>query len=85
LPNSEYKKELRKLKKKFMQKTSSSKPLGTPHFSQTLEGCQCLDSNGIPKTLYCTEKEAHTVIEESKERLQYYPCPSEQGWHLSKL
>ena len=53
------------------------------------KGCCCLDAMGIPKNLYLDRADALRVREvlekEQKIALKLYPCPREQGWHLSKV
>lgn len=50
--------------------------------------CRCIDSNGIPKLLYATHKEAERVeryaMQNRSVLLKIYPCPYVKGWHLSK-
>jgi sulfur carrier protein ThiS len=50
--------------------------------------CHCLDAEGIPKNLYATTVEAEKVKKYVWEYrdvvLKVYPCPTAEGWHLSK-
>ena len=50
--------------------------------------CHCLDAEGIPKNLYATALEAEKVKKYVWEHrsmvLKVYPCPTADGWHLSK-
>jgi len=50
--------------------------------------CSCHDSYGIPKILYASRSEAESVVQyvlkNRQLQLKIYPCPWEQGWHLSK-
>jgi len=49
--------------------------------------CVCPDSNGKYKQLYETkeaaEKRARIILEERREKLNIYPCPRQNGWHLT--
>jgi predicted Zn-ribbon and HTH transcriptional regulator len=48
----------------------------------------CTDSNGEKKELYESEETARTraeIIEKEREiELTVYPCPHQNGWHLTK-
>jgi len=52
------------------------------------EVCHCSDAKGIPKIFYMTASEAERVkkyvLEQRGTVLKVYPCPTEDGWHLSK-
>jgi len=54
----------------------------------THEVCHCHDAEGIPKNLYTTvsgaEKVKKYVWEHRSMVLKVYPCPTAEGWHLSK-
>jgi len=50
--------------------------------------CSCVDSGGKQKELYETEeaalKRAEIIEEERGITLKVYPCPVQDGWHLTK-
>ena len=50
--------------------------------------CHCADSQGQPKTLYLSEesaqKEAYVLSKQKNLNLSHYPCPYQDGWHLTK-
>jgi len=54
----------------------------------TNEVCHCSDAKGIPKNFYMTASEAEKVKKYVWEQrgtvLKVYPCPTADGWHLSK-
>ncbi len=58
-------------------------------FHDQSDRCRCVDSHGVPKNLYVTEKDAEKVrIHIAHERqitLKSYPCPTVNGWHLTKV
>ena len=49
--------------------------------------CICPGSNGKHKQLYETKEAAETrariILEERGEKLNIYPCPRRNGWHLT--
>ena len=48
--------------------------------------CQCLDANGVLKNLYTSKKDAErTRIHITHTLLKIYPCPTTNGWHLTKI
>ena len=50
--------------------------------------CNCTDSQGQPKDLYSSEesaqKEASVLSQQKNLNLSLYPCPYQDGWHLTK-
>ncbi len=50
--------------------------------------CNCKDSKGELKDLYDTqedaEQQADLIMTHQMLRLKVYPCPSGNGWHLTK-
>jgi hypothetical protein len=46
--------------------------------------CNCVDSNGYPKKLYRTFKDAQRA-KGNRVWLKIYPCPEKMGFHLSKV
>lgn len=73
-------KELQK-KEKLKTKDASHQQIK----DKPLNGCLCTDSQNMLKTLYTTEQEAQEEAKFSKAKLNVYPCPSSNGWHLSKV
>jgi len=61
----------------------------THNNNQLLIKCQCIDSNGISKNLYNSYDEAQKVVSYIKNQrqihLKIYPCPTTNGWHISKI
>jgi len=47
--------------------------------------CTCKDSHGNPKYLYPTEEALKEIQDNALIKLKSYPCPSEHGWHLTKV
>ena len=50
--------------------------------------CNCTDSQGNTKDLYSSEasaqKEASVLSKQNNLNLSHYPCPYQDGWHLTK-
>lgn len=51
------------------------------------DACSCLDSNGKPKALYGSKKDAEKQMEKSSVeqhiKLRVYKCPDGKGYHLT--
>lgn len=49
--------------------------------------CSCRDSNGNPKALYGSKKDAQKQLEKSQKeqhvKLRIYKCPEKHGYHLT--
>lgn len=49
--------------------------------------CSCRDTNGKPKALYATKKDAEKQLKnsekEQKVKLYVYKCPDKKGYHLT--
>ncbi len=95
MKHKEYKEVLQEIKKRT--KVTSAKFTPKSLFEIEMErlnnftidqkerlSCTCHESNGESKFLYSTYKEAQTVSSLSLASLVIYPCPLEQGWHLTK-
>ena len=86
MKRNELRKSLQKLKKAL--RASSEKEIFTEASMQKEDKtlfCTCEDAQGHPKMLYSSKKEAEEALGYSKAlNLHIYPCPSENGWHLTK-
>lgn len=86
MKRNELRKSLQKLKKGL---SATSKDVTSTEVSMQSEGkelfCTCEDAQGQPKMLYSSKKEAEEALGYSQSlNLRIYPCPSENGWHLTK-
>jgi len=73
---------LKTLKSHFKKKKSPH----SYHPKQTYQNtkCNCKDSNGEFKYLYKTKDELAYMLSSKAVKLKSFPCPYEEGWHLTK-
>ncbi|MFT7879546.1 MAG: hypothetical protein ABXS91_04045 [Sulfurimonas sp.] len=86
MKRNEFRKSLQKIKKR-VDSTADGIVLNelSEHTEEHQGFCTCKDTEGLPKMLYPTLKEAEEELAYLKKRtLRIYPCPSEKGWHLTK-
>lgn len=86
MKRNELRKSLQKIKKglKGASKATPKNEVSTQITPHHLF-CTCKDTEGLSKMLYSSKQEAEEAIMYGKElNLRIYPCPSENGWHLTK-
>lgn len=84
MKRSDLKKSLQTIKKNLDASTAQAYPTMDENPEPLKDYCHCKDSNGEVKTLYTTRKEAEMASEMLAVTLTIYPCPVENGWHLTK-
>ena len=86
MKRNELRKSLQKIKKGLS--SASKDVISTDASIQSVEKgyfCTCEDAQGQPKMLYSSKKEAEEALGYTQAlNLRIYPCPSENGWHLTK-
>lgn len=86
MKRSDLRQSLQKIKKKI--DTASDERchyVATETSEMEKQVCTCKDGNGEVKTLYTNRKEAEDIASLTQEHLRVYPCPSENGWHLTSI
>ena len=87
----EYKKRLKEIKKRMVQKekrVTRDVSMMDMYNSYNMDSCLCTDSKSYFKELYISEYEAEKtakfILDEQGVYLMVYPCPYSSGWHLSR-
>lgn len=84
MKRTDLKKSLKTIRQQIHASTPKNLIYDTSTHNTTKSFCECTDSAGDIKILYKTKKEALSVILDRSQKLTAYPCPHENGWHLTK-